>query len=123
MDRRQARRAALEAVDRLINRGGDADDVLRGIVQALHDRVGYDFVEIAFVEDDRLEPGPAAGPGSDETYGVAIVFEGHAVGELRVEPAHTDPEEHAFLERVATLVSPYCLVGWDTGGVPWPDLS
>ena len=33
------------------------------------------------------------------------------------------PEERAFLERVALLISPYCLVGWDTGGVPWSELS
>jgi len=124
MDRQQARRAALEAVDRLINRGGDADDVLRGVVHALPSRVGYDFVEIAFVEGDTLEPGPAAGSSAGgEAYSVAIVFEGRVVGELQVEPAPADPEERAFLERVATLVSPYCLVGWDTGGVPWPDLS
>jgi hypothetical protein len=123
MDRRQARRAALEAVDRLINRGGDADDVLRGVVQALHGRVGYGFVEIAFVEGDKLEPGPTAGSSAgDGAYSVAIVFEERAVGELRVEPAPADPEERAFLERVATLASPYCLVGWDTGGVPWPKL-
>ena len=25
----------------------------------------------------------------------------------------------AFLERVATVIAPYCLVGWDTGGVDW----
>ena len=29
----------------------------------------------------------------------------------------------AFLERVAVLISPYCLVGWDTGGVPWDPCS
>ena len=49
MDRRQALTGALEAVDRLVNRGGEADEVLRGVVQALHQRVGYRFVAIAFV--------------------------------------------------------------------------
>ena len=29
------------------------------------------------------------------------------------------PEDDAFLQRVATLVSPYCLVGWDTHGERW----
>ena len=28
-------------------------------------------------------------------------------------------EERALLERVAFLVSPYALVGWDTGGEAW----
>ena len=27
-----------------------------------------------------------------------------------------------LLEHIAALISPYCLVGWDTGGEPWdPD--
>jgi hypothetical protein len=32
-------------------------------------------------------------------------------------------DDLASLERVATIVSPYCLVGWDTGGVPWSALG
>ena len=32
-------------------------------------------------------------------------------------------EDQAFLERVALLISPYCLVGWDTGGTPWSDVA
>ena len=31
---------ALEAIDRLLNRGGDADDVLRQVVATLHERAG-----------------------------------------------------------------------------------
>ena len=37
--------------------------------------------------------------------------------------AEPDREERAFLERVAVLISAHCLVGWDTGGVPWPELG
>jgi hypothetical protein len=29
------------------------------------------------------------------------------------------PEDRAVLERVASLIGPYCLVGWDTGGEAW----
>ena len=29
----------------------------------------------------------------------------------------------ALADRVATLISAHCLVGWDTGGVPWEDVS
>ena len=29
------------------------------------------------------------------------------------------PDDLAFLERVALLVSGHCLVGWDTGGESW----
>ena len=28
-------------------------------------------------------------------------------------------EDRALVERVALLVSPYALVGWDTGGEEW----
>ena len=28
-------------------------------------------------------------------------------------------DDRALLERVAVLVSPYALVGWDTGGEAW----
>ena len=28
-------------------------------------------------------------------------------------------DDPALLEWVAPLISLYCLVGWDTGGVPW----
>ena len=27
--------------------------------------------------------------------------------------------DQQFLEQVATVISPYCLVGWDTGGTAW----
>jgi hypothetical protein len=120
---RQASTGALEAVDRLVNRGGEADEVLRGVVQELHRRGGYRFVGIAFVEGDGLELGPIVGESGGEATDFPIVFEGRFVGELRVEPGPDDPDEKALLQRVATLVSPYCLVGWDTGGVPWPELS
>jgi hypothetical protein len=29
------------------------------------------------------------------------------------------PEARALLERVAILISPYALVGWDTNGESW----
>src|SRR5205823_2864102 len=54
-------RGALEALDRILNRGGDADDVLREVVTLLHERAGYGFAGIAFSEEGRLELGPTAG--------------------------------------------------------------
>jgi hypothetical protein len=106
--------AALEAVDRILNRGGDADDVLRQVVAAVH-RV-YPYVAIAFVEEGELVVGPEAGAPTAETEAIPVSFQGRQVAELRVGGASAD---RAFLERVATAVSPYCLVGWDTGGEPW----
>jgi hypothetical protein len=105
---------ALEAVDRIMNRGGDADDALRQIVHAVH-RL-YPYVAIAFVEEGELVVGPEAGARPEETTGFPISFQGSEVAELRVGGA---PVDRAFLERVATVISPYCLVGWDTGGEPW----
>jgi hypothetical protein len=104
----------LEAVDRILNRGGDADDVLRQVVDAVH-RV-YPYVAIAFVEGGELVVGPEAGVLMDATDAFPISFQGADVAELRVGGA---PADRAFLERVATVVSPHCLVGWDTGGTPW----
>jgi hypothetical protein len=118
-----ANRGALDAVERIINRGGDADDVLRSVVAAVHERIPrFARVAIAFVEDGRLELGPEAGNGGGEEIRSPVTFAGARVAELivqRTEPADDGP----FLERVATLISPYCLVGWDTQGVPWADVS
>ncbi len=108
---------ALEALDRILNRGGDADDVLREVVRVLGER--YDYVAIRLLEGDDLGAGPSVGARTAETSTWPIVFQGRRVAELEVAPVGQEDEE--FLERVATIVSPYALVGWDTGGVPWPD--
>ena len=107
---------ALEAVERVLNRGGEADDVLRQVVALLYERLGR-FVRISFVEADGLVLGPAAG---DETGTTAfpIAFQGRRVADLDVGGELTE-EDRALLESVATLVSPYALVGWDTGGEAW----
>jgi hypothetical protein len=104
----------LEAVDRILNRGGDADEVLRQVVAAVH-RI-YPYVAIAFVEGGELAVGPKAGTPTDATEAFPISFQGAEVAELRVGGA---PVNRPFLERVATVVSPHCLVGWDTRGEPW----
>lgn len=155
---------ALEAIDRILNRGGDADDVLRAVVDVLHDRFDrYSWVGIYLVEGDELALGPWKGPqatehvripvgqgicgaaaasgqtevvddvGADPRYlacfpstrseiVVPIAYEGTVVGEIDIdsdEPAAFGRPDREFLERVAVLVSPYCLVGWDTGGERW----
>jgi putative methionine-R-sulfoxide reductase with GAF domain len=122
----QQYRGAIEAVERVLNRGGDADDVLREVVRLVHERVPHlAWVGIAFVEEGELLLGPEAGatPEAGSGTGVPIVFRGSRVAELQVVSGAGDEEERAFLERLATLVSAYCLVGWDTGGVPWSEVS
>jgi putative methionine-R-sulfoxide reductase with GAF domain len=155
---------ALEAIDRILNRGGDADDVLRQVVSILHDRFDhYSWVGIYFVEGDNLVIGPWQGPQPTEHVRIAvgegvcgaaaasgrtevvddvnadpryiacfpstrseivvpISYEGRVVGEIDIdsdEPGAFGPEDRTFLERVALLISPHCLVGWDTGGEVW----
>ena len=155
---------ALEAVDRIVNRESEADEVLRQTVAVLHDRFDhYSWVGIYLVEEDDLVLGPwqgrqatdhvripigqgvcgaAAASGETEVVDdvnaddrylscfpstrseivVPIVFDGKVVGEIDIDsdaPAAFGKEDRALLERVAILISPHSLVGWDTGGVPW----
>jgi L-methionine (R)-S-oxide reductase len=161
-------RDALAAVERILERGGDADDVLRQVVDVLHERVAhYSWVGIYLVEGDDLVLGPWKGPEATEHVRipigqgicgaaaasgqteivddvnadprylacfpstrseivVPIAYEGKVVGEIDIdsdEPAAFAAADRVFLERVAALIAPYCLVGWDTGGVSWSELS
>jgi len=110
--------SALEAIDRILNRGGDADDVLRAVVAALHERGGYAWAGILFVEGDRLVLGPEAGePDPARRRATAVLWQGARIAELAVDGG--GQEDEALLERVAVLVSGHCLVGWDTGGAAW----
>jgi hypothetical protein len=117
MPSRDQRRGALDAIERILNRGGDADDVLRAVVAILSRLYGY--AGIAFVEGDALVLGPEGGRPAGPAHGLPVVYQGTRVAELRVSPPPAQAEEVAFLERVATLVSAHCLVAWDTGGRPW----
>jgi L-methionine (R)-S-oxide reductase len=157
-------RGGLDAVDRLINRGGEPDDVLRAVVDLLHERFPhYSWVGIYFVEDGELVLGPWKGPQATEHVRIPIgqgicgaaaatgetevvddvnadprylacfvstrseivvpvKYEGRVVAEIDIDsddPAAFGADDRRFLERVATLISPYCLVGWDTRGEAW----
>ncbi len=157
-------RGVLDAVDRLINRGDEADDLLRAVVELLHDRFDhYSWVGVYFVEDGELVLGPWKGPqetehvripvgegicGAAAASGrtevvddvdadprylacfvstrseivVPVSYEGRVVAEIDIdsdERAAFGGDDRRFLERVATLISPYCLVGWDTRGERW----
>ena len=58
-------------------------------------------------------PGPAVG-ARQPALTVPVVYGGERVGELEAAVG-----DRPFLERVATLISAYVLVGWDTGGEAW----
>ena len=111
-----AHSGALEAIERVLNRGGEADDVLRQVVAILYQRLGR-YSRISFVEADGLAPGPSQGEESATT-AFPITFQESRVADLEVGGELTD-EDRVLLERVAILVSPYALVGWDTGGEEW----
>jgi hypothetical protein len=107
---------ALEALDRILNRGGDADDVLRAAVGVLVDEPGISWAGIAFQEEGELVVGPQAGePDEARRIRVPVDFRGSRVGELWVD----GEAESAFLERYALLVSEHVLIGWDTRGERW----
>jgi hypothetical protein len=108
---------ALEAIERILNRGGDADEVLRKVVAVLRDK--YAWVGISFLEEGEFVLGPEQGKQSAEPTRISISYENKVVAELGVTAEEPTAEDKTFLERVALLISPYCLVGWDTGGEAW----
>jgi L-methionine (R)-S-oxide reductase len=58
---------AREASDRIVNRAGEADEVLRAVVDVLHDQFDdYSWVGIYLVEGDDLVLGPWKGPEATE---------------------------------------------------------
>lgn len=107
---------ALEALDRILNRGGEPDDVLRSAVAVLASEPGISWAGVAFSEAGELQLGPEAGePDASRRMRVPVVYQDAGVGELWVD----GDADRTFLERVAMLVSPYVLIGWDTGGQGW----
>ena len=64
---------ALEAIDRILNRGGEADDVLQALVDVLHDRFDhYSWVGIYLVDGDELVLGPGNGPEATEPVRIPV---------------------------------------------------
>ena len=105
-----------DVIQPILDRRGEADDSLREIVELLADRLGW--AAIYLVEGDELALGPSSGlqqgkPGA----AMPIRYEGRVIGELRVGREAED------LDAVAEAIAPLCLVAWDTGGVPWADIS
>jgi hypothetical protein len=75
---------------------------------------------ILFTEGDGLAAGPEAGVASPETrLQVPVDYRGARVAELAADGC----EDAALLEEVAALIGEHCLVGWDTGGVPWDEIA
>jgi putative methionine-R-sulfoxide reductase with GAF domain len=108
--------AVVDAVERILNRGADADDVLRAVVQALVDQGSARWAGILFAEGEDFVLGPDAGnPDTTGRIYVPIIYRGEQVGVLAADHAR----DIELLEQVATLVSAHVLLGWDTGGEGW----
>jgi hypothetical protein len=108
--------AALAEIDRVVGEGADADDVLRAVVAALVEHGVCAWAGILFAEDGELVLGPEAGkPDPGLRAQLPVVYDGARVAELVVDGC----DDPAFLDRVAALIAPYCLVGWDTAGEAW----
>ncbi len=109
------REGAFEAIDRIIESGGDADDVLRDVLSVLG-RL-YPYVALGFVENGALVVGPSLGnPGETPVGRFPISYDDVHVGELVTVCADND---RAFLESVSALIAAHVLLGWDTGGESW----
>jgi putative methionine-R-sulfoxide reductase with GAF domain len=103
-------------IEGLVRAGGDADDILRDVVDVLAGR--YAWAGIFFVEAGELVLGPHAGVADAARRSqLPVTWQGERIAELAIDAA--PEEDRRFLERVAELVAAQCLVGWDTGGEDW----
>jgi hypothetical protein len=111
------------AIDAIIAHEPEADQLLREAVVALYERIpDVRSVAVAFVESGELAPGPIAGDPISGTPAVTepVLYERRPVAELWIDGGGPpDDGDRALLVRVCELLSPYCLVGWDTGGEAW----
>ena len=108
-----ARRGVLEAVDRLVNRGAKANEMLEGVVELLSDRFDhYSWVGIYLVAGDDLVLGPWRGPQATEhiriPIGQGICGAAAATGRTEiVDDVNADPRYLAcFLTTRAEIVVP-----------------
>ena len=108
--------AALSRLSEILDGGGDVDDVLRAAVAVLVADPSIVWAGIRFLEDGELVLGPSEGePDEARRLTAPIAYRDGIAGELVVD----GDAEAAFLERVAGLIAPYVLLGWDTGGEAW----
>jgi hypothetical protein len=111
-----------ERVQAIVDGGEEADQILRASLAAVHEGAGAPWSAIAFVEEREMVAGPLAGqpPGGVPVPDLIfpITYRGETVAALWFG-GEMPRELDADLSRVAELLAPYCLVGWDTGGEHW----
>ena len=122
--------SALAAVQTVVASELEADVVLRRSVETIHECIREaDWVGLSFVEEGRLVLGPQAGdrpePPVSQVH-AAISYRGKAIGELAAASSRAAAFTTAhdeLLVPIAEVLSDHCLVGWDTGGVPWDEVT
>jgi hypothetical protein len=97
---------ALEAVDRILNVGGRAEDVLRAVVAALHERAAYPGVAIRSAHGESAVAGQM--PDNPGASVFPVDYQGVHVADLLVAGPLAEEDERV-LRRVAVLVSAHCL--------------
>jgi L-methionine (R)-S-oxide reductase len=118
------RDGALAAVERIVNRGGEANDVLRAAVDVLHDNVShYSWVGIYLVEGSDLVLGPWKGLQATEhvriPVGQGICGAAAASGRTEiVEDVNADPRYLAcFASTRSEIVVPIAFQGSVVGEI------
>jgi hypothetical protein len=109
-------------VQAIVDSGEEADEILRASLSAVHAAGGAPWSAIAFVEERRMTVGPVRGDAptgtAEPAFAVPIAYGGETVASLWFG-SETPRALDTDLTRVAALLAPYCLVGWDTGGEAW----
>lgn len=97
---------AVEAIDRILNRGGETAEVLAQVVAVLHERL-FPWVGIDFARDGAWQAGPSAGgerPADVEE--TPVRWQGREVARLIAAGPAT--ERGDLLALVATRISAHC---------------
>jgi hypothetical protein len=119
----EGRDDVIATIERAIQHEPEADEILRQAVVVLYEwTTGVRSVAVAFVENGALAAGPIAGAplAAAPAVTIPVLYERREVAELWIDSeTDADDRDRAFLHRVGQLLSPYCLVGWDTGGESW----
>ncbi len=106
----------VDAIRTAVEEPLEVDDALRAAVVAIVEEVPATWAGILFAEEGELVLGPEAGSQDPATrVQVPVIYRGERIAELVVD----GPGDPTVLPAIADLLAEYCLVGWDTGGIPW----
>lgn len=81
---------------------------------------------VVVLDDPGIGDGDPLLPSLRAEIDVPVLYDGRPVAVIGISSSRLTPfgrADEACLERVARLVSAHCLVGWDTDGIPWSEVS